>query len=792
MHSAALLPLLAGLAAAAPVATTDIPTNPTPDALPLDFLASVEIPTYSTLEGVSSQDVPYATPTAIAAVAAAQSETPLSVFPAATTVAMNAAGDGADSAAASPTATAAKRDAGYFQRRAACDAQATIDNKYSIDVSSAGAFRASTKIADTAKAAKSPSGYYNNFVNLAGANSAYAYMGYTVVDSGYDVDFCASQCDNKDGCLAFNIYFERDPTIEPGTGCTDPPAFANIKCSFWGSALDATTATNTGQWRAGFEVAIAGSNAYTSNTIARKIDGWSDPLDLGKAVMQAPLYDAAETWTYMGYKLFQDGPYDVELCAAACDAQTQYNIAHPPSSGYTPLCAAFGTYQLTVTDRNTGKSSVVGQMCTMYTSVWDAKYATNTVAWNDAIMTKYTYSLSFFYSKPELQPVTSSDLAGLQQEGQFCTSYLGYVAPTTTATTTVTPPVSTISSIATLTETSTVYTRTVTATTGSGFGKRQDGSSDDAIIVSIVTASSDLIPAPTMAGTNSTLAKRTVVATPTAVSGWSALKISAACSRVATGTVTVTSTTTLPSSSVTVSASTTTTKTISTATTVSVARPSETLIASGRDSTYNYQQAVITLPFSVSGFGLSNNQVSLDRNGWMCFTNPWVNYADWDLLRLYYQIFYATDIKITQGTDQYIKASIAGATGSRSVTFEWYVGSQSNANGIYHFSLTVYEDKPGVIVPKYYQMYNNGKNGFASMPGYIWGIGYELNGKQNPFHCSGFNLEYESIWTDYSNPYRGRARTLEHYPSTSTGITSGLMVTISANENRVTAGTFTP
>lgn len=731
MHSAALLPLLAGLAIAQPVSNT-IPANvnPTPDALPLDFLANVEIPTYTTIDGLSSQDIPYATETAIAAVVAAQSETPLSVFPAATGVAINEAGDSADAGTASPTAAASKRASGSIHKRAACAAQATLANKYNVELSSASAFRASTKIADVAKAAKVPAGYYNNFVNAAGSSSAYAYLGYTVPSNGYDVDFCAAECDKKTGCLAFNIFFERDPTLEPGTGCKNPDAFANIMCTFWGSALDASTATNTGQWRADFEVATAGSNGYTSNKVGGKIDGWSDPIDLKTATMAAPLYDAAETWTYLGYKLFQDGPYDANLCAAACDAQTAYNIAHPPASGYTPLCAAFNTYQLTVTDRKTSKSSVVGQMCNMYTSAFDASYATNTVAWNDAIMTKYTYSLSFFYSKAELQPVSPSDLSALNKEGgAFCTSYVSYAAPTTTATSTVTPAVSTISSIASYTETSTVYTRTVTATTGSGFGKRDDG---DALIVEIITASSDLIPRPSAVGMNSTLAlaRRLAVATPAAVSGWSPLKISAACSRVATGTITETSKTTLATALTTVSASTTTTKTVSLVTTISVAAPSSTIIAIGTGTGYSgstFQQSRITLPFAVSGYGVSNNQISLDKYGWMCIEN-----ANYDGLRLYFEAFDADDLEIRAGTGDFISGSITGSAGSRQVIFEWNVSSKASGagGGRYRFTTTFFEDKPGVQVYRFYDVWNDARLANSYSPGYIRGIGMQLNGKQ--------------------------------------------------------------
>lgn len=136
-----------------------------------------------------------------------------------------------------------------------------------------------------------------------------------------------------------------------------------FRCSFWGSALDSTTANNYGQWRSSFQVAIAGSNAYTSYTIGGPIDGWNAPLKLNNSAMNAPLRDCAGTWTYMGYKLLQSGSFDPTLCAAACDTQTAYNVAHPPSKGEIPLCAAFGTYLLTKT--NSSGSYPQGQMCTM-------------------------------------------------------------------------------------------------------------------------------------------------------------------------------------------------------------------------------------------------------------------------------------------------------------------------------------------------------------------------------------------------------------------------------------------
>lgn len=224
-------------------------------------------------------------------------------------------------------------------------------------------------------------------MNLKGASSAYAYLGYSQVKT-YDVASCEAKRTKKTGCIAFNIYFERDPVVEPSFNgnCENLAAFANIKCSFWGSILEDKTANNYGQWRPGFQVGIAGSNAYTSYSVGGPVDGTANsPLSLGTSVMNASLRDCVGTWTYMGYKLYTDSSYDPRLCKAACDAQTAYNAKHAPTDGTNPAtCSAFDSYLLTKT--NSTGSYLQGQMCTLYTSAWDAKYAVNTVSYNDAIV----------------------------------------------------------------------------------------------------------------------------------------------------------------------------------------------------------------------------------------------------------------------------------------------------------------------------------------------------------------------------------------------------------------------
>ncbi|GAB7343586.1 hypothetical protein MBLNU457_1588t1 [Dothideomycetes sp. NU457] len=217
--------------------------------------------------------------------------------------------------------------------------------------------------------AVTPTGYTNTFTNLDASNNAYMYMGYTTLES-YDVQGCSAKCDAIDGCEAFNIYFERDPTVDPDqTSCPNPPSTINIKCVFWGGPVSASNANNYGQWRASFQVAIAGSNGYVNNSIATP-EGYTTPTPLGNAAINAPL-DCNGDNTYMGYKLFQNQPFDIALCAAACSAQTQYNLAHPPQDGQPMTCQFFNTYILLKNGEN------VGQYCSLYNETWAPSYATN-------------------------------------------------------------------------------------------------------------------------------------------------------------------------------------------------------------------------------------------------------------------------------------------------------------------------------------------------------------------------------------------------------------------------------
>lgn len=175
-------------------------------------------------------------------------------------------------------------------------------------------------------------------------------MGFMTM-STYDSAACAAKCNTINGCMAVNIYFERDPSVDPGTGssgCANPASVVYVKCTLWGGPVNAGNANNYGQIRNQFQIAIAGSNGYVNNAIVVP-SGYGTALQLGTSAIDAPYdylscffdiqltknnrYDSYGYNTFMGAQLFSNGPFNASLCALACTAQSKYNIAHPPADG---------------------------------------------------------------------------------------------------------------------------------------------------------------------------------------------------------------------------------------------------------------------------------------------------------------------------------------------------------------------------------------------------------------------------------------------------------------------------
>ncbi|THY96115.1 hypothetical protein D6C95_05245 [Aureobasidium pullulans] len=252
----------------------------------------------------------------------------------------------------------------------------------------ASAFLADAYYSSVASAAPTPAGYVNTFTNLQASNNAYGYMGYQLL-STYDTQLCSQKCDKTNGCLSFNLYFERDPSVDPNdSSCSNPASVTQIKCVMWGGPTLKSNALNAGQWRNKFQVVIAGSNGYVNKTID-PAPGYDQPIDLGDATINAPL-DCSGHDTFMQSKFFTSGPFDANLCAAACSAQNVYNLAHPPAEGKPKTCQFFTTYLLY-------KDGVAqGQTCSLYTMAWNSTYNTNKGYYYG--QSHYTVGYSFAFS----------------------------------------------------------------------------------------------------------------------------------------------------------------------------------------------------------------------------------------------------------------------------------------------------------------------------------------------------------------------------------------------------------
>ncbi|ROW16603.1 hypothetical protein VPNG_01446 [Cytospora leucostoma] len=80
----------------------------------------------------------------------------------------------------------------------------------------------------------------------------------------YDVTACSGYCTNTLGCLSFDVFYQRSPTIVPSynTSCPDPPSMTSVICTIYSAALTTADMINTGETRGQFVVVIAGSNLF--------------------------------------------------------------------------------------------------------------------------------------------------------------------------------------------------------------------------------------------------------------------------------------------------------------------------------------------------------------------------------------------------------------------------------------------------------------------------------------------------------------------------------------------------
>jgi hypothetical protein len=242
------------------------------------------------------------------------------------------------------------------------------------------AFYALPAISDAAYDSPTPANYTLSYSNLQASSNAEGYQGWSALTS-YNTTECARLCNANDRCIAFNILFERSPSVEPGVDiCTDPPSTSTyltlplnarfnkipalIKCVLWSGEVSPKNAINTGETRSQFKVLIAGSNGY-NKLKPPPPPGYLEPINLKKYAISAPTCsNGVQTGISQIFNATND-PYNVTRAAQWCD--TQYTRSRP--------CYFFNCYLGTyAAGPQIGR--VFGQICDFYTSPWGKEYAT--------------------------------------------------------------------------------------------------------------------------------------------------------------------------------------------------------------------------------------------------------------------------------------------------------------------------------------------------------------------------------------------------------------------------------
>jgi hypothetical protein len=81
--------------------------------------------------------------------------------------------------------------------------------------------------------------------------------------ANYDVTGCGTYCNNTAGCLSFDIFYQRSPTLAPSfnSSCPNPPSMTSVMCWIYSTAMTTADLVNTGETRGQFQVVIAGESS---------------------------------------------------------------------------------------------------------------------------------------------------------------------------------------------------------------------------------------------------------------------------------------------------------------------------------------------------------------------------------------------------------------------------------------------------------------------------------------------------------------------------------------------------
>ncbi|RMZ13507.1 hypothetical protein D0860_02510 [Hortaea werneckii] len=332
-----------------------------------------------------------------------------------------------------------------------------------------------------------------------------------------------------------------------------------------------------------------------------------------------------------------------------------------------------------------------------------------------------------------------SEVGYLEASGaEFCSSFMGYAAPTNTRTATFTPEPATQTA-----ETTQLVTSGVATVTGNTIRWKRDLPSttptyqtvDYVPPYSAVILATTQLPITTASNGTEPLAVRLrmqkrqdpyVVPTPTSIVGWPKCLISQACAQVATGVSSAEQTTTLPAETSTL-VQTATSVVASASCVVPAQDPAYTsftpiwgewsgdTLGDNRETHYQ-EEAVIQLPFPVSLGGYCSPVITVGTDGYIVYNDATTN----SLPIIYLGangVFYR----------------IAGPVGARSLVFSWYAGTYEQGAEQNHFTITLFENAQ-VAQLKYYDVVQAQPQAFAYIQ--LGEVGTDILPAGTPFEPS--------------------------------------------------------
>ncbi|EWC47481.1 hypothetical protein DRE_00449 [Drechslerella stenobrocha 248] len=269
--------------------------------------------------------------------------------------------------------------------RAACSPQTSKNTDQTLGSLGPEEWKAAIALKHPATNPATVDSYKKVFDGWIGSIKQKGYRG-TKTFATYDINACKAECDKKPYCLAFNLFAERDPAVNPGVGCEDPASLTNYKCTLYSLPFTTTEAAdNLGQWRNKFRVVIGASVGYVKPFAPADPPGYEQYGPILDKAINAPLLPVAslppgaptkyqntlaDRTSYPTTTVPLDY-YDPGVCAVACDETAAYKSRHPDSEGWYKSVASFNFYILV----ENGKAQ--GFTCQCYSSVWDPVYAVN-------------------------------------------------------------------------------------------------------------------------------------------------------------------------------------------------------------------------------------------------------------------------------------------------------------------------------------------------------------------------------------------------------------------------------